>query len=97
MFVLTIKKKEEKTPSKVAQNSSNPLFSLTAMTAQLAQIGELLFQNVAYWLTVYEEQTLQIALPNADCFFIKIISFCLDKAKSYICKKHRLILLKGPK
>ena len=43
----------KKTPSKVAQNSSNPLFSLTASTAQMAQTEEIIFQNVAYWPTVY--------------------------------------------
>ena len=40
-------------PSKVAQNSSNPLFFLTALTAQTAQTEKFLSQNVAYWLTVY--------------------------------------------
>jgi hypothetical protein len=41
----------KKPPSKVAQNSPNPLFSLTALTAltaQMAQTEEALFQNVAY-------------------------------------------------
>ena len=50
MFVLTSWKKN---PSKVAQNSSNPLFSLTALTVQTAQTEESMFQNVAYWPTVY--------------------------------------------
>ena len=40
-------KKLKKPPSKVAQNSSNPLFSLTASTAQMAQTEEFMFQNVA--------------------------------------------------
>ena len=46
-------KKLKKPPSKVAQNSSNPLFFLTALTDQTAQTEEFLFQNVDYWLTVY--------------------------------------------
>ena len=41
-------KKLKKPPSKVAQNSSNPLFFITALTAQTAQTEEFLFQNVAY-------------------------------------------------
>ena len=41
--------KVEKPPSKVAQNSSNPLFSLTA---QMAQTEEFMFKNVAYRPTV---------------------------------------------
>ena len=43
-------KKLKKPTSKVAQNSSNPLFFLTAQTAQTE---EFLFQNMAYWITVY--------------------------------------------
>jgi hypothetical protein len=35
----------KKPPSKVAQNSSNPLFFLTALTAQTE---EFMFQNWAY-------------------------------------------------
>ena len=46
-------KKLKKTPSKVAQKNSNPLFSLTASTAQMAQTKEFMFQNVAYRPTVY--------------------------------------------
>ena len=46
-------KKLKKPPSKVAQNSSNPLFFLTALTAQTAQTEEFMLQNVAYWPTVY--------------------------------------------
>ena len=42
----------KKPPSKVAQNSSNPLF-LTALTAKTAQTEEFIFQNVAYRPTVY--------------------------------------------
>ena len=38
-------KKLEKTPSKVAQKNSNPLFFLTASSAQTE---EFMFQNVAY-------------------------------------------------
>ena len=41
-------KKLEKTPSKVAQKNSNPLFFLTASSAQTAQTKEFMFQNVAY-------------------------------------------------
>ena len=44
----------KKPPSKVAQNSSNPLFSLTALTAQKAQTEEFMFKNVAYRPTVYK-------------------------------------------
>ena len=40
--------KLKKPPSKVAQNSSNPFFFLTALIAQTAQTEEFLFQNVAY-------------------------------------------------
>ena len=40
--------KLKKPPSKVAQKTSNPLFFLTALTAQTAQTKEFLFQNVAY-------------------------------------------------
>ena len=44
----------KKPPSKVAQKYSNPLlFFLTASTAQIAQTGEFMFQNVAYRPTVY--------------------------------------------
>ena len=43
----------KKPPLKVAQKNSNPLFSLTALTAQKAQTEEFMFQNVAYWPTVY--------------------------------------------
>ena len=46
-------KKLKKPPSKVAQKNSNPLFSLTASTAQMAQTEEFMFQNVAYRPTVY--------------------------------------------
>ena len=52
MFVLSTKS-WKKPPSKVTQNSSNLLFSLTALTAQTAQTEEFIFQNVAYWPTVY--------------------------------------------
>ena len=40
--------KVKKPPSKVAQNSSNPLFFLTALTAQMATTEVFMFQNVAY-------------------------------------------------
>ena len=42
------RKKLKNPPSKVAQNFSNPLFFLTALTTQTAQTVEFLFQNVAY-------------------------------------------------
>ena len=45
--------KVEKTPSKVAQKNSNPLFFLNAWPAQTAQTEEFIFQNVAYRPTVY--------------------------------------------
>jgi hypothetical protein len=61
MFVLTTKS-WKKAPSKVAQNSSNPLFSLTALTAQTAQTEEFMFQNVAYWPTVYKTGVLVLCL-----------------------------------
>ena len=41
-------KKLKKTPSKVAQINSNPLFFLTASSAQTSQTEEFMFQNVAY-------------------------------------------------
>ena len=41
-------KKLKKPPSKVAQKNSNPLFFLTALTAQTATTEEFMFQNVAY-------------------------------------------------
>ena len=41
-------------PQKVAQKNSNPLFFLTALTAQTAQIEEFMFQNVAYRPTVHK-------------------------------------------
>ena len=46
-------KVEKKPPSKVAQNSSILLFSPIALTTQKVQTEEFLFQNMAYWLTVY--------------------------------------------
>ena len=55
-YFLELKKKDfahkklQKPPSKVAQNSSNPLFFLTALTAQTE---EVMFQNVAYRAPVY--------------------------------------------
>ena len=39
----------KKTPSKVAQKSSNLFF----LTAQTAQTEEFMFQNMTYWPTVY--------------------------------------------
>jgi hypothetical protein len=54
----------KKTPSKVAQKNSNPLFSLTASTAQMAQTKEFMFQNVAYRPTVYRTG---FAICNALC------------------------------
>ena len=46
-------KKLKKLPSKVAQKNSNPLFSLTASTDQMAQTEEFMIQNVSYRPTVY--------------------------------------------
>ena len=46
--------------SKVAQNNSNTLFSLSAWAAQTAQTEEFMFQNVAYRPTVYRSGTLVI-------------------------------------
>ena len=48
----------KKLPSKVAQKNSNPLFSLAASTAQIAQTEEFTFQNVAYRPTVYRTGVL---------------------------------------
>ena len=45
--------KVEKTTLKGAQKNSNPLFSLTASTAQMAKTEEFMFQNVAYRPTAY--------------------------------------------
>ena len=50
--------------SKVAQNSPNPLFSLTALTCQTAQTEEFMFQNVAYWQTVYRTGVLSRIIIN---------------------------------
>ena len=46
-------KKLKKPPSKLAQKNSNPLFFLTASSAQMAQTEEFMFQNLAYRPTVY--------------------------------------------
>ena len=56
-------KKLKKTPSKVAQKNSNPLFFLTASTAQMAQSEEFMFQNVAYRPTVYRTGVLHKSVP----------------------------------
>ena len=48
-----VHKKLKKPPTKVAQKNSNPLFFLSASTAQMAQTEEFMFQNVAYRPTVY--------------------------------------------
>ena len=53
MISFFVHQKLKKPPSKVSQNSSNPLFFLTALTAQTTQTEEFMFQNVAYWPTVY--------------------------------------------
>jgi hypothetical protein len=58
MFLRKLKKKIahkklKKPPSKVSQKNSNPLFLLTASTAQMAQTEEFMFKNVAYRPTVY--------------------------------------------
>jgi hypothetical protein len=47
-FNIFAHKKLKRPPSKVAQNSSHPLFSLTALTAQTATTEEFIFQNLAY-------------------------------------------------
>ena len=47
-FIFFALKKLKKTPSKVAQKNSNPLFFLTASSAQTSQTEEFMFQNVAY-------------------------------------------------
>ena len=52
--------KLKKPPSKVAQNSSNPLFFLTALTAHMAQTKDSLFQNIAYWPTLYRTGDLTL-------------------------------------
>ena len=52
-FIFFALKKLKKTPSKVSQKNSNPLFFLTASSAQTAQTEEFMFQNVAYRPTVY--------------------------------------------
>ena len=64
-------KKLKKLPPKVAQKNSNPLFSLTASTAQ---IEEFMFQNVAYRPTVYRTGDpflffLFFRIMNFSCYF----------------------------
>ena len=46
--------KVKKTPSKVAQKNSYPLFFLTAWDTQAAKTEGFMFQNVAYRPTVYK-------------------------------------------
>ena len=45
--------KSWKNPLKSCSEFLKSTFFLTALTAQTAQTEEFLFQNVAYWLTVY--------------------------------------------
>ena len=40
-------------PQKLLRIPQIHFFSLTASTAQMAQTEEIMFQNVAYWPTVY--------------------------------------------
>ena len=40
-------------PQKLLRIPQIHFFFLTALTAQTAQTEEFMFQNVAYWLTVY--------------------------------------------
>ena len=63
-------KKLKKTPSKVAQKNSNPLFFLTAssaQTAQTAQTEEFMFQNVAYRPTAYKTGPYQRQTQYRKC------------------------------
>ena len=65
--------KVEKTTLKGAQKNSNPLFSLTASTAQ-TQTEEFMFQNVAYRPTVYRTGDpflffLFFRIMNFSCYF----------------------------
>ena len=49
-----VQQKLKKPPSKVAQNSSNPLLFLTSLSSKMAQTEEFMLWNVAYWPTVYK-------------------------------------------
>ena len=53
--------KLKKSPSIVAQKTSNPLFPLTALTVQTAQTEEFMFQNVAYRPTVHRTGIITIS------------------------------------
>ena len=64
-------KKLKKPPSKVAQNSSNPVFF--PYTALTAQTEEFLFQNVAYWLTGVESSKLSLDKKYKSLVCIKAI------------------------
>ena len=52
MFVLTTEIWKNH-PKKLLRIPRIHFFSLTALTAQTAQTEEFMFQNVAYWPTVY--------------------------------------------
>ena len=54
--------KVKKPPSKVATKYSNWFFSLLSWAAQTAQTEEFVFQNVAYWPTVYKTRAQYIKL-----------------------------------
>ena len=84
----------KKTPSKVSQKNSNPLFFLTASSAQTAQTEEFMFQNVAYWPTVYRTGVLciqvhqkhlqfQVTIPSAmaDATFLPLNSIVFKVLK----------------
>ena len=77
MFLKTFKfffcsQKVEKPTLKSCSENSNPLFFLTASTAQKAQAEEFMFQNVAYRPTVYRtgdlsERSRNICLMQCLC------------------------------
>ena len=71
-------KKFKTPPTKVAQKTSNPLFFLTAQTAQTAQTEEFMLQNVAYRPTVYRTGSISY-LVCTDRKFLGIIyhNFCI--------------------
>ena len=53
-------------PKKLLRIPQIHFFSLTASTAQMAQTEEIMFQNVAYWPTVYRtgNETKKICFQN---------------------------------
>ena len=57
-------------PQKLLRIPQIHFFSLTALTATTTQTEEFLFQNVAYWLTVYRTGTFIKSLtPMCINFF----------------------------